>query len=97
MSDQSASSFEPAATQHGPAAASGAEIEDVIAGSGGRFAAAVLAARRARQITSYFGQHDEGIGQCTPPQVSSLSRKPLMIAFEEIAQGKVTPKRRSKD
>jgi len=31
----------------------------------------------------------EGIGAYTPPQVQSLSRKPLTVAFEEIAAGKV--------
>ena len=31
----------------------------------------------------------DGIGGYVPPQVHSLSRKPLSIAFEEIAEGKV--------
>ena len=40
-------------------------------------------------INSYFNQLGEGIGAYTPPQVQSLSRKPLTVAFEEIASGKV--------
>jgi DNA-directed RNA polymerase subunit omega len=49
----------------------------------------VLSARRARQINAYFNQLGEGLGGYIPPQVHSLSRKPLSIAFEEIFEGKV--------
>ncbi|MFO7292561.1 MAG: DNA-directed RNA polymerase subunit omega [Actinomycetes bacterium] len=66
------------------------EIEDVINAVGNRFAAVVVAARRARQINAYFSQLGGGIGEYVPPQVHSLSRKPLTIAMEEIAEGKVT-------
>jgi DNA-directed RNA polymerase subunit omega len=54
-----------------------------------RFALVVLAARRARQINAYFHQLGDGLGSNVPPQVHSLSRKPLSIAFEEIAADKV--------
>ena len=57
--------------------------------TGERFTLVVLAARRARQINSYFNQLGDGIGGYVPPQVHSLSRKPLSIAFEEIAADKV--------
>ena len=66
------------------------EIEDVVNAIGNRFAAVVVAARRARQINAYFSQLGGGIGEYVPPQVHSLSRKPLTIAMEEIAEGKVT-------
>ncbi len=49
----------------------------------------MLAARRARQINAYFNQLGEGIGSYVPPQVHSLSRKPLSIALEEIDNDKV--------
>jgi len=65
------------------------KIEDVIDTIGNRFAAVVVSARRARQINSYFSQLGGGIGEYVPPQVHSLSRKPLTIAMEEIAEGKV--------
>ena len=55
-----------------------------------RFALVVLSARRARQINAYFNQLGEGLGGYVPPQVHSLSRKPLSIALEEIAEDKVT-------
>jgi DNA-directed RNA polymerase subunit omega len=54
-----------------------------------RFGLVVLSARRARQINAYFNQLGEGLGGYIPPQVHSLSRKPLSIAFEEIFEGKV--------
>lgn len=65
-------------------------LEDVIDRIGNRFATVVVAARRARQINSYFHQLGGGYGEFVPPQVHSLSRKPLTIAMEEIAEGKVT-------
>lgn len=66
------------------------KLEDVVEEVGNRFATVVVSARRARQINAYFHQLGEGIGHYVPPQVHSLSRKPLTIAMEEIAEGKVT-------
>ncbi len=64
-------------------------IERVLDKTESRFTLVVLAARRARQINAYFNQLGDGIGSYVPPQVHSLSRKPLSIALEEIAEGKV--------
>ncbi|MDX1691976.1 MAG: DNA-directed RNA polymerase subunit omega [Acidimicrobiia bacterium] len=64
-------------------------FEEVLERTDNRFALVVLSARRARQINAYFNQLGEGIGSYVPPQVHSLSRKPLSIAFEEIAEDKV--------
>ncbi len=66
------------------------KIDDVLENAGGRFNLVVLAARRARQINAYFNQLGEGIGHYVPPQVHSLSRKPLTISLEEISEGKVS-------
>lgn len=65
------------------------KIENVIDTIGNRFAAVVVSARRARQINSYFSQLGGGFGEFVPPQVHSLSRKPLTIAMEEISEDKV--------
>jgi DNA-directed RNA polymerase subunit omega len=65
-------------------------IEEVIDNIGNRFATVVVAARRARQINAYYSQLGGGIGEYVPPQVNTLSRKPLTIAMEEISQGKVS-------
>ena len=64
-------------------------IGELLEKADGRFALVVLAARRARQINAYFNQLGEGLGSYVPPQVHSLSRKPLSIAFEEIDGDKV--------
>jgi DNA-directed RNA polymerase subunit omega len=52
-----------------------------------------LAARRARQINSYFAHLGEAGSKVVPPQVSSVARKPLSIGFEEIAADKIVPVR----
>lgn len=64
-------------------------IETVLERTENRFTLVVLAARRARQINAYFNNLGNGFGSYVPPQVHSLSRKPLSIAFEEIAADKV--------
>lgn len=69
------------------------KIEEVIENVGNRFATVVVAARRARQINAYYSQLGAGMGEFVPPQVNTLSRKPLTIAMEEIAQGKVAVER----
>ncbi len=51
-----------------------------------------LAARRAREINSYYHSLGEGLGQYTPPLVEQVdSNKPLSIALEEIAAQKIVP------
>lgn len=65
-------------------------IEDLVAKTGSKFVLVMLAAQRARQINDYYLQLGEGIGRYAPPQVHTTSRKPLTIALEEIAAGKIT-------
>jgi DNA-directed RNA polymerase subunit omega len=65
-------------------------IEDLMSKVDSKFKLVTLAALRARQINSYFGQLGEGLGATVPPQVTSVARKPLSIAFEEIAADKIT-------
>lgn len=54
-----------------------------------KFALVTLAGRRAREINSYFSQLGEGLGTIVPPQVHSLSHKPVTIALEEINHRKI--------
>jgi DNA-directed RNA polymerase subunit omega len=50
----------------------------------------ILAAKRAREINSYYNQLGEGRGEFVPPLVETgFSNKPLSIALEEIAEGKI--------
>ena len=64
-------------------------IEDLMGKVESKFRLVTLAALRARQINSYFGQLGEGLGATIPPQVTSVARKPLSIAFEEISADKI--------
>ena len=45
--------------------------------------------RRAREINDYYNHLGDGLGKIVPPQVTSVSRKPLSIALEEIEVGKI--------
>jgi DNA-directed RNA polymerase subunit omega len=59
-----------------------------------RYTLVILAARRAREINSYYSQLGEGRGEFVPPLVEgSIESKPLAIALEEIAEGKVVYER----
>jgi len=64
-------------------------IERLLTLTGSKFRLVTVASTRARQINSYFGQLGDGLGAMVPPQVTSLARKPLSIAFEEIDAGKI--------
>jgi DNA-directed RNA polymerase subunit omega len=55
-----------------------------------KFTLVTLAAKRGREVNSYFNQLGEGLGTIVPPQVASVSRKPLSISLEEVAEGKIT-------
>ena len=64
-------------------------IEELLSKVDSKFTLVTLGSMRARQINSYFNQLGEGLGSAVPPQVTSLARKPLSIAFEEIAADKI--------
>ena len=65
-------------------------IEDLLAKVDSKFTLVTISARRARQINAYFSRLGDGIGSIVPPQVDSISKKSLTVAFEEIAAGKIT-------
>lgn len=64
-------------------------VEGLLDKVDSKFTLVTLAAKRSRQINSYFNQLGEGLGAIVPPQVASVSRKPLSIALEEISAGKI--------
>ncbi len=66
-------------------------IEELFTRTHSKFTLVTLSAKRARQINSYFGHLGEGLGSAVPPQVTPTARKPLSIAFEEIAADKILP------
>jgi DNA-directed RNA polymerase subunit omega len=64
-------------------------VEELLDRTHSKFGLVSLAARRARQINSYYGQLGDGLGTIVPPQVPSTASKSLSIAFEEIAADKI--------
>ena len=65
-------------------------IEDLLDKVDSKFTLVALSAKRARQINSYYNSLGDAIGVVVPPQVTSVSGKPLTISFEEIAGSKAT-------
>jgi DNA-directed RNA polymerase subunit omega len=54
------------------------------------YAAVVVAAKRARQLNSYYRALGEGTyEEYTPPMVETRSGNYLTISLEELAQGKI--------
>ncbi len=65
-------------------------VESLLDKVDSKFTLVALSSKRARQINSYYNQLGESLGVIVPPQVTSVSGKPLTIAFEEIATSKTT-------
>lgn len=64
-------------------------VEGLMDRTGSKFRLVTVSAKRARQINAYFGHLGDGSGTVIPPQVTSKARKPLSIAFEELAADKI--------
>ncbi len=71
------------------------KIDDLLAAVDSKYSLVILAAKRAREINSYYSQLGEGRGEFVPPLVESggLTIKPLSIALQEIAEGKIDAER----
>jgi DNA-directed RNA polymerase subunit omega len=71
------------------------KIDDLLAQVDSKYTLVILAAKRAREINSYYNQLGEGRGEFVPPLVETggLKNKPLSIALEEIAEGKILGER----
>ena len=69
-------------------------IEELLERVDSKFTLVKVSSARARQINAYFNQLGEGLGTMVPPQVASISRKPLSIALEEIVSDKIEYTRR---
>lgn len=65
-------------------------IDDLLARVDSKYTLVILAARRARQINSYYAQLGEGLGEFVPPMVDAgPTRKPLSVALQEIVEDKL--------
>jgi DNA-directed RNA polymerase subunit omega len=65
------------------------KMEDLIEHSENKFTLVVEASKRARQITNFQKRLGEGVGGVAPLKVEDISKKPLTVALEEIAEGKI--------
>jgi len=64
-------------------------LEDLMEHVDSKFTLVTLASKRAREINDYYNKLGEGLGRIVPPQVTSVSRKPLSIALEEVEASKI--------
>jgi DNA-directed RNA polymerase subunit omega len=71
------------------------KIDDLLSQVDSKYSLVILAAKRAREINSYYSQLGEGRGEYVPPLIESggLRSKPLSIALQEISEGKITYER----
>lgn len=70
------------------------KIDDLLAQVDSKYTLVILAAKRAREINSYYTQLGEGRAEYVPPLIDTgLRNKPLTIALQEIAGGKINTER----
>ncbi len=67
------------------------KIDDLLEAVDSKYTLVILAAKRAREINSYYSQLGEGRGEHVPPLVETggLKNKPLSIALQEISEKKI--------
>ena len=65
-------------------------LDELLGRVDSNYAAVLVAAKRARQINSYYHNLGEGtFDEFPPPMVETRSKNYLTIALEEVAQGKL--------
>ena len=65
-------------------------IDELLERTDTHYAAVLVAAKRARQLNSYYRALGEGsYEEYTPPMVDTQTGNYLTIALEELAQGKL--------
>jgi DNA-directed RNA polymerase subunit omega len=65
-------------------------VDSLLAQTDSHYAAVLVAAKRARQLNSYYRALGEGsYEEYTPPMVDVKSGNYLTIALEELASGKI--------
>jgi len=71
------------------------KIDDLLGQVDSKYTLVILAAKRAREINSYYNQLGEGRAEYIPPLIETggLRSKPLSIALQEIAEGKISAER----
>jgi len=72
------------------------KVETLLKDVDSKYTLVILAAKRSRQINSYFSQLGEGVAEFTPPQIPMMpdkAPKALSIAMQEISEGLVSYER----
>ncbi|MGI8775144.1 MAG: DNA-directed RNA polymerase subunit omega [Actinomycetota bacterium] len=72
------------------------KIENLLKDVDSKYTLVILAARRSRQINSYFSQLGEGVAEFVPPQIPMTPNsavKALSVAMQEISEGFVSYER----
>jgi DNA-directed RNA polymerase subunit omega len=72
------------------------KVETLLQDVDSKYTLVILAAKRSRQINSYFSQLGEGVAEFTPPQIPmspDKAPKALSIAMQEISEGLVSYER----
>ncbi len=65
-------------------------IDRLLENVDSNYASVIVAAKRARQINSYYHNLGEGtFDEFPPPMVDTASKNYLTIALEEVANGKI--------
>lgn len=65
-------------------------VDKLLANADSRYAVVIMAAKRARQINTYYHTLGEGgFDEFPPPLVETTTSNYLTIALEEIATGKI--------
>lgn len=63
-------------------------IDNLLKHVSSKYALVIFAAQRARQINSYYQEHQDGVLEFVGPMVTPLAgEKPLSIAMREIERG----------
>ncbi|AKK11186.1 DNA-directed RNA polymerase subunit omega [Corynebacterium uterequi] len=81
----------PEAIYDPPSGITGPAIDVLLDKVSSKYALAIFAAKRARQINSYYQQPEDGVFEYIGPLVTpEAGEKPLSIALREIEAGVVT-------
>jgi DNA-directed RNA polymerase subunit omega len=84
------SDYNSLANHERPAPVISPRIDRLLENVDSNYASVVVAAKRARQINSYYHNLGEGtFDEFPPPMVDTASKNYLTIALEEVANGKI--------
>ena len=82
--------YTPRSTRKGSDQVISPRIDRLLDNVDSNYASVLVAAKRARQINSYYHNLGEGtFDEFPPPMVETISKNYLTIALEEVAAGKI--------